>query len=97
MTKHIRALLALVIFLGLIIVLSVAVIGTTLVQRIRAAADTGTTALAPWQAQSGGAEVLGVTLDGGRVAVRVKIAGGERIEIWDVRTGAKVGTVVVEP
>ena len=95
-TKNIRVLQTLVIFLGLLIVVGMGVLGTVLSQRIR---DPGAaTAAAAWQARIDGATVLDVSLDGDRAAIRVQAAdGAQRIEIFDTRTGARIGVVVVNP
>lgn len=83
----------LVIFLGVVILIMMGVMVTVIGQRIRGA--SGSAEDAPWQVQVEGAAVLGVALDGNRAAVTIKQPdGGQRIEIYDVRTGELIGTLV---
>ncbi|MBT3395902.1 MAG: hypothetical protein HOB82_01915 [Alphaproteobacteria bacterium] len=92
-TKTIRAMQVLVIFLGVVILIMMGVIITVMAQRIRAA--SGPAEDAPWQVQISGEAVLDVALDGNRAVVTVKQSdGSRRIEIYDVRTGELIGTVI---
>lgn len=95
-SKNVRVLQAVVILLGLFIVVGMGVLGTVLSQRIRADGDDA--ANSAWEVRVDGATVLEVRLEGNRAAVRVQAADGtQRIEIIDVRTGARLGTVAVTP
>jgi hypothetical protein len=92
-TKTIRAMQVLVIFLGVVILIMMGVIVSVMAQRIRAA--SGPAEDASWQVQISGQAVLDVALDGNRAAVTIKQSdGSQRIEIYDVRTGELIGTLI---
>ena len=91
--KTIRALQVLVIFLGVVILIMMGVILMVMPQRIRGV--SGPSEDAPWQVQVEGVAVLDVALDGNRAAVTLKNQdGGQRVEIYDVRTGDLIGTFI---
>ena len=70
------------------------VILTVMSQRIRGAG--GSAADGPWNAPVIGAAVVDVDLDNNRAAVTIKEpGGGQRVEIYDVRTGELIGIVTV--
>ena len=94
-----RALQALVIIMGLLIVAGVAVIGTTIAMRATQQRDApkGLPAFGDVQlALPPGGRVVWVSADDGRLVIHVQ-GGAEaaRFEILDLATGGRLGTVRV--
>ena len=102
MTNFMRALKALVIVMGILIVAGTAVIAVTLARRSAddGAARTGGDAAvaAPRIELPAGARVVETALDGTRIALRIVLADGtERIIVIDTETGRRTGAVDVVP
>ena len=83
-----RALKALVIGMGVLIVVGLIVVAVTIVNRTLDGEPPPTEAALALPA---GAEVLETALDGDRVALRLRLAdGAEEIHVFDLATGRRV-------
>lgn len=94
MVQNIRLLKIVVIVLGLFILLGLGVLLAVIGQRIDASANTAPPeALAPITLPDG-ARILEISLDGGRIALRMELPGGaEEIAIFDLSSGKRLGTL----
>lgn len=96
---NIRALKIIVVVMGILIVIGVAVIVVTIVNRLRAMSDAAPPAgfgeVAVPVAE--GARVTDMTADDGRLLLRLEESGEIRVVIIDLATGAPLGTVRLEP
>ena len=87
-----RALKALVIFMGVIIVLGVAVIAVTIFNRLQ----TVTAAYQEFAIEIAAPDgnLVEMTAGGGRIVLRYEMAdGSERLVVIDSATGRRLGTV----
>ena len=85
-----RALKALVIIMGILIVVGVVVLVVTLLDRSGMAARRG----APYATEAAvGWGVIDMTASGDRLVVRHRAGSGERLTILDLATGRTVGTI----
>ncbi len=85
---------ALVIGMGVLIVAGLVVIVVTLVQRTGSPSGPPVTDTAALKA---GERLESATLDGSRVLLHIVTPnGGARLEVWDLKKGQLVGTVLVE-
>ncbi len=84
-----RALVALVIGMGVLIVAGTAVIGVTIVKRI--SAGGGVAAAAVVLDEPAGTRIMGVGPAGDKVAVVLSGGGPDRVVLWDVARGVAVG------
>ena len=99
-----RALKALVIFLGVLIIGGVVVIGLTIYQRARAPAVETVAPEAPvagfWTrriALPEGADIVSAVAEGGRLVLIVVLPQGEqRVIVIDMASGAEVGRIEIE-
>ena len=95
-TKLMRTLKALVVGMGILIVVGTAIIAVMIARR---GGDSGTTGrdVSTTTAQialPAGARVVETALDGDRIALRIVLVdGGQRVIIFDVPTGRRVGVV----
>ncbi len=100
-----RALKALVIGMGILILIGFAAVVVAVIQR---AGDDPSTIRsgAPAEPVFGdvrmklppGAQVIGTSADGGRLIVHLKLAGGEaRIVVIDLATGKRLGAIEFAP
>ena len=86
-----RALKALVIGMGVLIAVGLATVVVTIANRTL---DTDRPPTEAAFAIPPGAEVLETALDGGRVALRLRLADGTTaIHVFDLATGRRVATV----
>lgn len=89
-----RALKALVVVLGLLIVVVLTVIGVTMVRRMGEASSRG----APFQAEvATGQGVIDMTASDGRLLLRHRAGAGERITVIDLASGRVTGTIDLKP
>lgn len=87
-----RALKGLVIGMGVLIAAGLVVVGVTIANRTLDGGPPGVATDAAF-ALPAGAEVLETALDGGRVALRIRLAGGgTAIHVFDLATGERVAT-----
>ena len=100
MIQNIRLMKAVVIVLGLVIAIGM---GALLVAMGRLGGgpggEAGTGALALDRiALPEGARVLDMDIDGGRIALRLLLSGGgEEIAVYDLETGARLGSIPLTP
>ena len=89
-----RALKALVIGMGVLIVVGLIVVVVTIANRTLDGERPPTEAAL---ALPDGAEVLETALDGNRVALRLRLAdGAEAIHVFDLATGRRVATARID-
>ena len=89
-----RALKGLVIGMGALIVAGLAVVAVTIVNRSLDGGAATEAALALPE----GAEVLETALDGGRVALRLRLADGTTaIHVFDLATGRRIAAARIGP
>jgi len=91
-----------VIIMGVLLVVGFVVVISTIIIRAVKLSDRPETAdsaaaLLKEVAIPAGSEVAGVTLDGNRMAVRVRGAGGEEILLFDARSGALSARIRLKP
>jgi hypothetical protein len=93
-----RALFALVIILGLLILVALAVLVTGFITG--AAGKGGASTAAGWESAldvPAGTRVAGVQLDGARALVHLTAADGEEIVVVDASTGKVLGRLRIRP
>ncbi len=88
---NIRALMAAVIGMGVLIVAGVAVLGFTIVHRLAGPSATGMTLLD----EPPGTHVVQVSAAGDRLALLLQGGGVDRIVLLDPRTGQVAGRVAL--
>lgn len=93
-----RGLKALVVVMGVLIIVGVSVVAITIARRSGIDAEPETVATRPFDdvsvALPKGARLIDWTADGGRLVLRVRAAdGGERLMIFDLASGRRLGTV----
>ncbi len=86
-----RGLQAAVIFMGVLIVVGVAVVGTTIVRRTMAPVQIGAGPVV--LDEPAGTRMVSVTAAGDRVAVLLQGGGPDRVLLVDARTGMVAGRV----
>ena len=95
--QNIRALKAVVIILGLIIVAGLGVLAVGIGRQVGGARSGADATLPPSFTLPAGAEVLEMDLDGDRLAIRFAVGGAQSIQVFDARTGAPLATVALQP
>lgn len=92
-----RALLALVVGMGVLIVVGVAVVAVTIMHRMAAPAGVAAVpALAATLAEPAGTHIFAVSTVGDRLAVVLQGGGADRVVFVD-RTGAVTGRLTLRP
>ncbi len=104
-----RALKALVIGMGILILIGFAAVVVAVIQRTGDDGDDGPSTVrsgVPTERAFGdvrvklpsGAQVIGTAADGGRLIVHLRLAGGEaRILVIDLATGKRLGAIEFAP
>lgn len=91
------ALKALVIGMAVLILAGLAVVAVTIAKRLGTGADAGPPATATAVVIPAGAAILETDLEGGRIALRLRLPGGAMaIHIHDLADGRRVGTHRIE-
>ena len=91
-----RALKALVIYMGVVIVLGVAIIAVTIYSRLQNLSSPDAEFAVEIAVPPG--DVVEMTADGGRVILRYRLPdGGGRLVVIDSATGRRLGTVDLAP
>ncbi len=95
-TTSYRLLMAVVIFLGLLIVIALGVLVVGLVTRFAAhgAAREGT---APGLVLAPGARIVAMDTQPDRLILRVRTEAGDEIDIVDIRDGSLIGRIKEAP
>ena len=93
-----RALKALVIGMGVLIVVGVVVLVYAIINRV---GETGVPELMSGQSQielPAGAQIVETSIGGGRIVVRLSLAdGSQRLLLIDADTGGRIGAINLKP
>ncbi|MBO0711385.1 MAG: hypothetical protein J2P47_08950 [Acetobacteraceae bacterium] len=91
-----RALKIATVVMGVMLVVGVAVLAAVIVQRL-SARSSPRASLSVTLNEPPGSRIIGVTATQDRIVLQLQGGGPDRVLLFDLRTGAQIGTIGLRP